>query len=687
MTNESGKTADPSNLKTPHPSDWSHVRTLLARNWKKDLQKPSLWAAKFLLGPALWMMYSIGFFLGSIDTGDENAINVGEFRLYGGENWTFPSSLWLGGVNSTYVESVGASIQTLFSTITVNDTTAFANNATAFADACGGNGGIPDEASGGVCVYLEANNTYTIYYGGQEMATPFQAALSGAQYAVTTAILNVSNAAQSFPVTTVQQVPRLLNDSTVNVPAALIIVPGILFVLSVTIATQFLIGPIVYEKINKVAEGFFMVGVKMRTYLLQWNLYYDLNCLLSASIFTVVTIYWKFAQLSSWVLIFFNHYLFFIHMNAFFILFMQTQIQEEAAQGKPWLFGMFSMAVGSVLLALTSATSIGLYVLGVFVPYLPPMQYFAIYTTYDYAGFDTGIHIGDNVTSSGLLGVFITQIVGIVLVFAATLLYSSGEFHNWLTHRSHHDEDAAPVTSNSQNGQDRNRFERLTPGSDVLLTVRNMSHTYMPPRFQPCRKSKPPVEVLKGLDMDICRGEVFGFLGHNGAGKSTSISILTGQIQLQHGQATYHFKDGDEDLSRAKDARVIRNRIGVCPQHNTSLLGDLSGRENLSLIAYLKGGVDMEPGQSIAEAVEAEVQKRLNEIRFTTEGDGDKPIDTYSGGMKRKVLIAMALIGSPSVVFLDEPTAGLVCSTLIFPCRFICCTLDSHLFHLLFLHF
>ena len=53
------------------------------------------------------------------------------------------------------------------------------------------------------------------------------------------------------------------------------------------------------------------------------------------------------------------------------------------------------------------------------------------------------------------------------------------------------------------------------------------------------------------------------------------------------------------------------------------------------------------------------MQKRLDEINFTTEGDGDKRVDTYSGGMKRKVLIAMALIGSPSVVFLDEPTAGL----------------------------
>lgn len=67
----------------------------------------------------------------------------------------------------------------------------------------------------------------------------------------------------------------------------------------------------------------------------------------------------------------------------------------------------------------------------------------------------------------------------------------------------------------------------------------------------------------------------------------------------------------------------------------------------------------MDPGQTISDAVEREVERLLEAINFTAEGDEDKPVDTYSGGMKRKVLIAMALIGSPSVIFLDEPTAGL----------------------------
>jgi ABC-type multidrug transport system ATPase subunit len=73
----------------------------------------------------------------------------------------------------------------------------------------------------------------------------------------------------------------------------------------------------------------------------------------------------------------------------------------------------------------------------------------------------------------------------------------------------------------------------------------------------------------------------------------------------------------------------------------------------------LKGGIEIDPGQTINDAVEREVERLLEAINFTADGDEDKPVDTYSGGMKRKVLIAMALIGSPSVIFLDEPTAGL----------------------------
>ena len=135
---------------------------------------------------------------------------------------------------------------------------------------------------------------------------------------------------------------------------------------------------------------------------------------------------------------------------------------------------------------------------------------------------------------------------------------------------------------------------------------------------------------------------------------------MADQLKLQKGSVTYHFRDGDCHLAGSKNSRKIRSKIGVCPQHNTSLQDDLTARETLRLFAHLKGGIAKERhDQSIAEAVEAEVNRRLADVKFTSTGDSEKPVGTYSGGMKRKVLIAMSLLGDPEVVFLDEPTAGL----------------------------
>lgn len=122
---------------------------------------------------------------------------------------------------------------------------------------------------------------------------------------------------------------------------------------------------------------------------------------------------------------------------------------------------------------------------------------------------------------------------------------------------------------------------------------------------------------------------------------------------MQRGRVSYHFRDGDYNLSDGKGIHVIRNKIGVCPQQNTALQDDLTARETLRLFAHLKGGIAQATGQSIPDAVEAEVERRLADVKFTTIGDSDKPVGTFSGGMKRKVLIAMSLLGDPEVVFLD----------------------------------
>ena len=122
---------------------------------------------------------------------------------------------------------------------------------------------------------------------------------------------------------------------------------------------------------------------------------------------------------------------------------------------------------------------------------------------------------------------------------------------------------------------------------------------------------------------------------------------------MQKGSVTYHFRDGDLSVGKGDESHRIRSKIGVCPQLNTSLQDDLTARETLRLFARLKGGIAKSSGQSTYEAIEAEVERRLVEVKFTSIGDGEKPVGTLSGGMKRKVLIAVALLGDPEVVFLD----------------------------------
>jgi ABC-type Na+ transport system ATPase subunit NatA len=409
---------------------------------------------------------------------------------------------------------------------------------------------------------------------------------------------------------------------------------------------------VVYEKINHVRDAYELVGVNLQTYLLQWNTYFGLNSLITAGAMTAISIYWKIFPLSSPTLIFFSHLLGLLYLNSLFIIYMQVQVQEEAAQGKPWIVGILSMAIGSVLLVFAEPTSTIFYVLSAVLPGVSIMQYFGIYITYDAAGYDTGIHLRNNVISSGLLGSYFAQLFGLAFYLTLTSLYSSQRLNDWLTN-NHKAEGMQDVTIEDEQDDSSDRFEPLVPGSEVVISVRGLEQTYMPARFS-CNRAQEPVRVLKGLDLDVCRGEVFGYLGHNGAGKTTSINIMTGEMKMQHGSIQYHFRDGTRSLQNPNDRHTIRTNIGVCPQHNTALQNDMTAREFLRLIAYLKGGIDVSPGQSPTDAVEAEVQRRLTEISFTSAEDADKLIDTYSGGMKRKVLIAMALIGNPDLVFLDE---------------------------------
>lgn len=156
------------------------------------------------------------------------------------------------------------------------------------------------------------------------------------------------------------------------------------------------------------------------------------------------------------------------------------------------------------------------------------------------------------------------------------------------------------------------------------------------------RKSFGDQLVLDGIDLQVAEGTIFALLGPNGAGKTTTVQILSTLIQPDAGDI---FIAGN-DLARDPDA--VRDSIGVTGQFS-AVDNLLTGAENLMLMADLKH-LDRRAGR-----------RRATELleRFDLAEAAGKYVITYSGGMRRRLDLAMTLVGDPKVIFLDEPTAGL----------------------------
>jgi len=157
---------------------------------------------------------------------------------------------------------------------------------------------------------------------------------------------------------------------------------------------------------------------------------------------------------------------------------------------------------------------------------------------------------------------------------------------------------------------------------------------------QGLEKSYKDLHVLHGVDFDVARGSIFALLGSNGAGKTTVINILCTLLKADAGDATV---DGFDVATQAVD---VRESISLTGQF-TAVDEVLSGRENLVMIARLRHLED--PGMIADELLD----------RFSLTDAAARKVATYSGGMRRRLDIAMSLIGNPSVIFLDEPTTGL----------------------------
>ncbi|MCP2262604.1 ABC-2 type transport system ATP-binding protein [Streptoalloteichus tenebrarius] len=156
------------------------------------------------------------------------------------------------------------------------------------------------------------------------------------------------------------------------------------------------------------------------------------------------------------------------------------------------------------------------------------------------------------------------------------------------------------------------------------------------------RKSYGDHVVLDGLDLSVQRGTIFSLLGANGAGKTTTVKILSTLIRADSGDV----RVAGHDLAREPDA--VRAAIGVTGQFS-AVDNLLTGEENLLLMADLHHLPRREGRRRTAELLD----------QFDLTDAGRKPAGTYSGGMRRRLDLAMTLVGDPQLIFLDEPTTGL----------------------------
>ncbi|MFA1542361.1 ATP-binding cassette domain-containing protein [Actinomadura monticuli] len=156
------------------------------------------------------------------------------------------------------------------------------------------------------------------------------------------------------------------------------------------------------------------------------------------------------------------------------------------------------------------------------------------------------------------------------------------------------------------------------------------------------RKAFGEKAVLDGIDLEVSRGTVFSLLGPNGAGKTTVVRILSTLIRADGGEA----RVAGCDLATEPDG--VRRAIGVTGQYS-AVDGLLTGRENLILMADLHHRGKRAGRRAADELLE----------RFDLVEAANRTVATYSGGMRRRLDIAMTLIGGPRIIFLDEPTTGL----------------------------
>lgn len=536
---------------------------------------------KTFSGVFFWMLYTVGFFTGSqFDDGGGgsgsgtvvSANNGTDYYVYPPTNFSYPTAIVMGGNDDNdgggaFTKQVSSYVNSSFGDTTTVLLASYDNNKSEFESYCGQ---VAVNRTDITCAYIYGDGEYVnnneimpsfdLYYGGGAYAphpsSPSSVVLGtqhainqGISFALSSSSSLINTSSKYAAASQIQNTPIPYENYIGNKPVSVVTAASVggLMVLAVMLMQFFAVTPIVQENMKEIKVAFLRVGVNEYTYYTNWILYLSFWSLLTAGAFTAVSIGWNLYRLSNGLLVYMSHFLAFAFSNIWLVWMGNITQSEEYASGLPLLGALLSLAISVPLVAidLTKYTTI-LSVLCVVSPYIGMVEYNAIYVSYDYVGKGIGIRFGNGtIQQSGLLGCLLGQLGGIVLWTLLLWIWVqrktkfnnpippvppsdsslSSKIRRFLQRvpivrrfaggRGGESDEAAATTAPSerQTSVDPSNFEPLPPDADVLLRVTGLEQT-----FAGDNRGDENKKVLRGLDMEVCRGEVLGFLGHNGSG-------------------------------------------------------------------------------------------------------------------------------------------------------------------------
>lgn len=441
-------------------------------------------------------------------------------------------------------------------------------------------------------------------------------------------------------------------------------VMGVLYLLGFLYPISRLVSYSVFEKEQKIKEGLHMMGLKDEIFYLSWLITYSLQFAISSAIITICTMSSLFIY-SDKSLVFAYFFIFGLSavMLSFLISTFFSRAKTAVAVGTLSFLGAFfpyysvnDPAVPMVWKILASLLSPTAFALG----------------TVNFADYERA-HVGVRWTniwqpSSGVnFLVCLSMMILDVVLYSAIGLYldkvlprENGVRYRWnflftkqfwrKEKKFHHHTDSLEHKLHDESLESKSHYAgkgTFEPAMEAAsldmkqqeldgrcICIRNLHKVYMTKKGKCC--------AVNSLQLTLYENQILALLGHNGAGKSTTISMLVGLLPPTSGDALVFGKNIRTDMDE------IRKTLGVCPQ-NDILFPELTVKEHMEIFAILKGVEE--------DCLDGKVKNMIDEV-----GLADKVntiVGALSGGMKRKLSLGIALIGSSKVIILDEPTSGM----------------------------